>query len=79
MGTHDYVFREIYHELKKPEKSFTFYILFRNTKYTGKVWFDDISVQTYQSPPVSVGTVQAKDKTSYQQVSSVFNSKLTVE
>ena len=79
MGTHDYVFRETYHELKKPAKSFTFYILFRNTKFTGKVWFDDISVQTYQSPPVSVGTVKATGKTSYQQVSSAFNSKLIVE
>ena len=54
-------------------------MLYRNGHKSGKVCFDDISVQLYQSPPVSEGTITAVNSTSYQQVSTVHNSKLTVE
>lgn len=79
MGTHGYVYRERYHEFKKTVKSFNIYMIYRNGHTTGRACFDDIAVQLYESPPVSEGSITATNESSYRQVSTVCNSKLTVE
>lgn len=54
-------------------------MLYRNPHTTGNVCFDDISVQLYELPLVSEGSITATNESSYRQVSTVYNSKLTVE
>lgn len=79
VGTHGYVYRERYHEFKKTVKYFNFRFFYRKGHTTGYACFDDISVQLYESPPISGGSVTATNESSYRQISTVQDSKLTVE